>query len=89
MGGNSRQNGKKSVFSAFNFFKRKPRRVEDYSYDDVSSARRVFPSDEDGRGFWRVADPCIDTKTSAFIAHFHSTRFSEPDRQIYQPAAKA
>ncbi|XP_050224832.1 uncharacterized protein LOC126674434 [Mercurialis annua] len=87
MGGNSRQSNKKSSSSFFSFFKRKPRRVEDYSCDDITSGRRVFPSDEDNRGPWRVADPCIDTKTSAFIAHFHSTRFSEPDRQIYQPAA--
>ena len=89
MGANGRQNKKSS--SSFSFsalFKRKPK--NDYnSYDDASSARRVFSSDEDGRGPWRVADPWVDTKTSAFIVNFYSTRFSESDRQIYQPAAAA
>ncbi|OAY43908.1 hypothetical protein MANES_08G107400v8 [Manihot esculenta] len=86
MGGNSRQTKKSISFSAFNIFKsRRPRRVDD-CYEDVSSARRVYPSDEDGRGPWSVADPRIDIKTSAFIAHFHATRISESDRQIYQPA---
>ncbi|XP_065854319.1 uncharacterized protein [Euphorbia lathyris] len=87
--GNSRQNSKKSSFSsAFNFFKRRPRRVDQDNYDDISSIRRAFSSDEDGRGPWRVADPRVDTKTSDFIANFYATRVTEPDH-IYQPAANA
>ncbi|KDP23330.1 hypothetical protein JCGZ_23163 [Jatropha curcas] len=87
MGGNNRQNKKSSLSfaAAFNIFKsRRTRRVEDNN-DDVPSTTRPFRSDEDGRGPWGVADPRITIKTSAFIAHFHATLFSESDRQIYQP----
>ncbi|WCJ26828.1 hypothetical protein M5689_008617 [Euphorbia peplus] len=85
--------GKKTSFSsAFSFFKRKPRRVDDESYygnyNDVPNTRRAFSSDEDSRGPWRVADPRVDTKTSDFIANFYATRVTEPDH-IYQHAPNA
>ncbi|WCJ26829.1 hypothetical protein M5689_008618 [Euphorbia peplus] len=90
MGGNynnTRQNTKRSSFaSAFNFFKRRPRRADRECYDDVSSGRRIFPSDEDGCGPWRVGDPRVDTKTSDFIANFFANRVSESDR-ICHPAS--
>ncbi|OAY28553.1 hypothetical protein MANES_15G075800v8 [Manihot esculenta] len=87
MGGNSRQTKKSVSFSVFNIFKaRRPTRRVNDSYEDASNTRRVFPSDEDGKGPWKIADPRIDTKTSEFIAHFHATRISESNCQIYQPA---
>ncbi|MED6208454.1 hypothetical protein PIB30_045181 [Stylosanthes scabra] len=42
-----------------------------------SSWRKVWPSDED-RGSWGVAEPGIDKKADAFIAHRRSRTFSEP-----------
>ncbi|KAJ9186062.1 hypothetical protein P3X46_005608 [Hevea brasiliensis] len=87
MGGNSRQTRKSVSFFGFNMFKpKRPTRRVDDSYEDASNTRRVFPSDEDGKGPWKFADPHIDTKISAFIANFHATRISESNCQIYQPA---
>ncbi|CAL1407798.1 unnamed protein product [Linum trigynum] len=59
------------------------------SYGDYGAAeeyggggRRVWASDEDKAGKW-VADPRIDTKASAFIAHFHASRISESEHMIF------
>lgn len=83
MGGNSRQTKKSVSFSVFNIFKaRRPTRRVNDSYEDASNTRRVFPSDEDGKGPWKVADPLINTKTSAFLAHVHETCISEAGCQV-------
>ncbi|CAI0382013.1 unnamed protein product [Linum tenue] len=63
------------------------------SYGDYGAAeeygggggRRVWASDEDKAGKW-VADPRIDTKASAFIAHFHASRISEAEHMIFLAA---
>ncbi|CAN0897308.1 hypothetical protein LINGRAHAP2_LOCUS19048 [Linum grandiflorum] len=46
---------------------------------------RAWTSDEDKAGRY-VADPRIDTKASAFIAHFHAARFSESEQKIFHCA---
>ncbi|KAG8369016.1 hypothetical protein BUALT_Bualt15G0106400 [Buddleja alternifolia] len=66
MGGN---NGHKTSFSLFSFFKGKssrPRRGDDMRDNYVVKAYKVYPSDED-RGRW-VAEPGIDDKASAYIS---------------------
>ncbi|KAJ9186063.1 hypothetical protein P3X46_005609 [Hevea brasiliensis] len=83
MSGNSRQTKKSVSLFGFNIFKpRKPTRRVDDSHEDIHNTGRVYPSDEDGKGPFKVADPAIDIKTSAFIAHFHATRVSESNCQI-------
>ncbi|KAI9081006.1 hypothetical protein K1719_036986 [Acacia pycnantha] len=37
-------------------------------YDNGMKNIKIWPSDEDA-GRWGVADPAIDTKAAAFIAH--------------------
>ncbi|ESR41580.1 hypothetical protein CICLE_v10013801mg [Citrus x clementina] len=80
---------KKSPFSLHSIFKRwKPNRRWEDSYDDAgSTARRIWPSDEDKGGYW-VAEPGIDGKASDFIAKFHEARISESERHAVYAAAK-
>ena len=77
-GGNNKQKKSSSFFS---FFKpRRSRTYDEHGFEDGMSARnKIFPSDED-KVRW-IADPRIDTKASAFIAHFHATRVSESEVQ--------
>ncbi|XVE63178.1 hypothetical protein DITRI_Ditri06bG0179300 [Diplodiscus trichospermus] len=76
MGGNKQ----KKSFSFFSFLKaKKGRKNQDYSCsagEDVWSAKKVYPSDEDST-LRVVAEPGIDRKASIFIANFHATRISD------------
>ncbi|QHO45218.1 hypothetical protein HN51_014783 [Arachis hypogaea] len=79
MGGNKRQ-GKSSLMSLSGFVLRvfkwkKSRGVGQCEMCD--SWGKVWPSDED-KGRWGVAEPGIDKKADAFIAHRRSRTFCEP-----------
>ncbi|CAN8269629.1 unnamed protein product [Cochlearia groenlandica] len=81
MGGRSHSSNKR--FSLFSFFKtRRSHRVE-VDDDVIVYTRKAMASDEDKR--YCVAEPGIDRKASAFIAKFHATRVSEPERQTLSP----
>ncbi|XP_028791465.1 uncharacterized protein LOC114747319 [Neltuma alba] len=87
MGGNNRQRKSSSGFmSVFNMFKSKKNRGGHYdSYDDGMTARKVWPSDQDG-GPWGFADPGIDIKAETIIAR-HKRRVSESERFEIDPTA--
>ncbi|CAN6581761.1 hypothetical protein ACFX15_032546 [Malus domestica] len=73
---------KKSSFSFFSMFKsRRPRNRggDDMAEDSYTSARRVWPSEEDRGRF--VAEPGIDNKAAAFIDRIHKNIVSEYECQ--------
>ncbi|KAF9619553.1 hypothetical protein IFM89_007380 [Coptis chinensis] len=73
-----------SFFSIFNIFKsRRSREIDDMGLDEAVNVRKVRPSDDD-KDCW-VAEQDIDRKVSAFIARFHESRVSDPDRQTVAP----
>ncbi|CAN1161685.1 hypothetical protein LINPERPRIM_LOCUS1566 [Linum perenne] len=81
MGGKGKSGG-----SFFGHLFRRGRRSSTTSgdHDDqmYGGGWRAWTSDEDKAGRY-VADPRIDTKASAFIAHFHAARFSESEQKIF------
>ncbi|KAF5738808.1 hypothetical protein HS088_TW13G01709 [Tripterygium wilfordii] len=56
-------------------------RDDAYSEEGGYVNGRIYPSDEDGRQYWPVAEPGIDRRATAFIARFYEARVSDPDRQ--------
>ena len=84
--GNKKKN---SCFSLLNIFKsQRPNRRREDSYDDVgSTARRVWPSDED-KGPYGVAEPRIDGAAEDFILKFHEARISESEGHAVYKATK-
>ncbi|KAF9681443.1 hypothetical protein SADUNF_Sadunf05G0002000 [Salix dunnii] len=70
---------------------RKPRRPGEDAYygnDDVMSARKIRPFDDDKGPLVSVKpDPRVDSRASVFIANFHAARISESESQIFQQAA--
>ncbi|KAF9681445.1 hypothetical protein SADUNF_Sadunf05G0002200 [Salix dunnii] len=68
----------------------KPRRPGEDAYygnDDVMSARKIRPFDDDKGPLVSVKpDPRVDSRASVFIANFHAARISESESQIFQQA---
>lgn len=52
---------------------------DDESDWEPRHTRKIRPSDEDRPG--RIGEPDVDIKATAFIAKFHETRFTDPERQ--------
>ncbi|OAY42459.1 hypothetical protein MANES_09G181400v8 [Manihot esculenta] len=82
MGGNSRKTKKSISFFSLFKFRKSSGRIENSCEDVADMKRRPYTSDEDGKGPWKVADPLINTKTSAFLAHVHETCISEAGCQV-------
>ncbi|KAK4282679.1 hypothetical protein QN277_014026 [Acacia crassicarpa] len=67
MGGNKNKPSF-SFLSIYNIFRSKKKGVYHDGYDNGMKNIKIWPSDEDA-GRWAMADPAIDTKAAAFIAH--------------------
>lgn len=69
--GGKKKSSSFGFLSMFNIFKSKKKQMRGGYYDGYENGMRgmrIWPSDEDA-GRWGVADPTIDKKAAAFIAH--------------------
>ncbi|KAL3725752.1 hypothetical protein ACJRO7_030737 [Eucalyptus globulus] len=80
MGGNNKQKKSSSSFSLMSLFKPQRGRRDNASEVDSVISKKIYPSDYDKGRY--VAEPGIDNKATVFIANFHKTRVSEPERQV-------